>query len=66
METEARKKVRQLITINQHSKKDLITIVGTSFQKQVQFKEGMKLKLVKEPDNSYDKDAIAVYVVVIK
>lgn len=61
-ETEARKKVRQLITINQHSKKDLITIVGTSFQKQVQFKEGMKLKLVKEPDNSYDKDAIAVYV----
>lgn len=22
----------------------------------------MKLKLVKEPDNSYDKDAIAVYV----
>lgn len=22
----------------------------------------MKLKLVKEPDNSYDKDAIAVYI----
>ena len=52
----------ELIDISKEQKKDLITIVGTSFQKQVQFKEGMKLKLVKEPDNSYDKDAIAVYV----
>ena len=59
-EAEARNKVKLITMLNQHSK-ELITIVGTSFHKAVKFEEGMELKLVKEPDNSYDKDAIAVY-----
>ena len=60
-EAEARNEVMIVTMLNQHSK-ELITIAGTSFHKPVNFKEGMELKLVKEPDNSYDKDAIAVYV----
>ncbi len=61
-ETEARKRVKQLNILNQHSKKELITIAGTYFHKAVKLEKGTRLKLVKEPDNSYDKDAIAVYV----
>ena len=59
-EAEARNEVKIVTMLNQHSK-ELITIAGTSFHKAVKFEEGMKLKLVKEPDNSYDNDAIAVY-----
>lgn len=59
-ETEARKEVKLLTILNKHPK-ELITIAGTSFHKAVNFEEGLELKLVKEPDNSYDKDAIAIY-----
>ncbi len=59
-EAEARNDLKLITMFNQYSK-ELITIVGTSFHKAVEFEEGMELKLVKEPDNSHDKDAIAIY-----
>ena len=38
-----------------------ITITGTEFRYGSEFlKEGMKVQLVKEPDNEYDKEAIKV------
>jgi len=38
-----------------------ITIVGTQYRYGDAFlEEGMKVKLVKEPDNAYDKEAIKV------
>ena len=42
-------------------KRYYITITGTEFRHGSEFmKEGMKVKLVKEPDNEYDKEAIKV------
>ena len=41
--------------------RNLITITGTRFYGCPVFTEGMVLKLVREPDNAYDGDAIAVY-----
>ncbi len=41
--------------------KTYITLTGTQYYHGKEFlKPGMKLKLVKEPDNKYDKEAIAV------
>ena len=42
-------------------KKYYITITGTGYRHGSDFlKEGMKVKLIKEPDNEYDKEAIKV------
>ncbi len=42
-------------------KQNLITITGTHFYDNPKFEKGMKFKLVKEEDNKFDSDAIAVY-----
>ena len=43
-------------------KDELFTIAGRHFYKNnINLTPGLPLKLVKEPDNEHDKDAIAVY-----
>ena len=42
-------------------KSALITIAGTYYCGGNDFREGMDLNLVKEPENTHDRDAIAVY-----
>jgi len=44
-----------------YPKEKLITITATEFFNHPKFYKGMRLKLIKEPDNPYDKDAIGVY-----
>lgn len=39
----------------------LITIAGTQFHDGPEFESKMRLQLVKEPENKFDSDAIAVY-----
>ena len=59
-ETEYHKNVETLKT---YDKSELFTIAGRQFYKiNMQLTPGMSLKLVKEPDNEFDKDSIAVYV----
>ena len=43
------------------SKKNYVTLTGTKYYHGKEFlKPGMKLKLIKEPDNQYDSEAIRV------
>ena len=42
-------------------KENFITITGTYFYGNPKFEKGIKFKLVKEEDNEFDKDAIAIY-----
>ena len=42
-------------------KENFITITGTYFYDNPKFEKGMKLKLIKEENNEFDADAIAVY-----
>ena len=43
--------------------KTYITVAGTGFRHGSEFmKKGMQVKLIKEPDNEYDKEAIKVLV----
>ena len=42
-------------------KENLITITGSYFYNNPKFERGMEFKLVKEKDNEFDRDAIAVY-----
>ena len=42
-------------------KENFITITGTYFYDNPKFEKGMKLKLIKEDNNEFDADAIAVY-----
>ena len=57
------KKFQQnLETLKKYDKSELFTIAGRKFYKNgVALTPGMPLKLVKEPDNEHDRDAIAVY-----
>ena len=49
-------------TIKSYSKEELFTIAGINYHKNdMKLTPGMSLKLVKEPDTEFDKDAIAVY-----
>lgn len=58
-----RKFKRNIETLKKYDKSELFTITGINYYKNdVQFNPGLPLKLVKEPDNEFDKDAIAVYV----
>lgn len=51
-----------LEALKQYDKKELFAISGRNFYKNdVILTPGMSLKLVKEQDNEFDKDAIAVY-----
>ena len=52
---------KELQELQSYPKEKLITIAGTEFFNYHELRKGMKLKLVKEPDNIHDKDAIAVY-----
>lgn len=53
---------KNLETLKGHDKSELFTITGRNFYKNnIIPTPGMPLKLVKEPDNEFDKDAIAVY-----
>ena len=53
---------RNLETLKPFDKSELFTITGRRFYKNnINLTPGMSLKLVKEPDNEHDKDAIAVY-----
>ena len=42
-------------------KENFITITGTYFYDNPKFEKGMKFKLVKEEDNEFDNEAIAIY-----
>ena len=49
-------------TLKQYDKSELFTITGRQFYRnKINLTLGLPLKLVKEPDNEFDKDAIAVY-----
>ena len=50
---------RNLETLKRFSKDELFTIAGKEYYKNIAI--GMPLKLIKEPDNEFDRDAIAVY-----
>ena len=51
-----------LETLKPFDKSELFTITGRRFYKNnINLTPGLSLKLVKEPDNEHDKDAIAVY-----
>ena len=53
---------RNLETLNSYPKEELFTITGRNFYKnEIPLTPGIPLKLVKEPDNEFDNDAIAVY-----
>ena len=53
---------RNLETLKGYDKFELFTITGRKFYRNnITLTSGMPLKLVKEPDNEFDKDAIAVY-----
>ena len=53
---------RNLDTLKPFDKSELFTITGRQFYKNnINLTPGMPLKLIKEPDNEHDKDAIAVY-----
>ena len=51
-----------LESLKKYDKSELFTITGRNLYKNnVVLTPGMSLKLVREPDNKFDKDAIAVY-----
>ena len=53
---------RNLETLKTYPKEELFTIAGRHFyNNKILLTPNMHLKLVKEPDNEYDKNAIAVY-----
>lgn len=55
--------LKNIETLKTYDKSELFTIVGTRhYNIGKPLTPGMSLKLVKEPDNEFDKDAIAVYV----
>ncbi len=57
-----RKYQTNLETLKKYDKKELFTISGRHFYKNdVALAPGIPLKLVREPGNEFDKDAIAVY-----
>ena len=54
---------RNFETLKTYPKDELFTIAGTDYYRdtKIPFTQDMPLKLIKEPDNEFDKDAIAVY-----
>ena len=57
-----RKYQKNLESLKNYDKSELFTITGMNFCKNdVTLTPGMPLRLVREPDNEYDPDAIAVY-----
>lgn len=57
-----RKFQNNLETLKKYDKSELFTITGRKiYNNNINLTQGMPLKLVKETDNEFDKDAIAVY-----
>lgn len=52
---------RQMDFLKSIGRKNLITIAGTQFYGVSEFERGVMLRLLREPDNAYDSDAVAVY-----
>ena len=52
---------RNLENLKAYPKEELFTIAGKYFYNNIHLTPNMPLKLVKEQDNEYDKNAIAVY-----
>lgn len=53
---------RNLETLKKYPKEELFTITGRNFYKNnIALTPNMPLRLVREPDNEFDSDAIAVY-----
>lgn len=53
---------KNIETLKTYEKSELFTIAGRQFYKtSIKLTPGLSLKLVKEPDNQFDKNAIAVY-----
>ncbi len=53
---------KNLKTVKRYPKEELITVTGRNFYKtNIDLTPGMTLRLVREPDNEFDSDAIAVY-----
>ena len=42
-------------------RENMITIAGSHFYSNPKFEKGMEFKLIKEKDNEFDRDVIAVY-----
>lgn len=56
-----REYLKNLETLKSIEKSELFTIAGTYYHNNIDITPGMPLKLVKEPENEFDRDAIAVY-----
>lgn len=52
---------KNLETLKSYSKDELFTITGRMHYNNIKIDPGTKLRLIKEPDNEFDRDAIAVY-----
>ena len=55
------KYLNNLETLGKYKRNELFTITGRNHYRNVKITPGMPLRLVKEPDNEFDPDAIAVY-----
>ena len=49
------------LEILKYNKEELFTITGTEYQENVKLTSNMPLKLVKESENKFDSDAIAIF-----
>jgi len=49
------------LEILKYNKEELFTITGTEYQENVKLTSNMHLKLVKESENKFDSDAIAIF-----
>lgn len=56
-----REYLKNLETLKSIDKSEVFTIAGTYYHNNIDITPGMPLKLVKEPENEFDRDAIAVY-----
>ncbi len=56
-----REYLKNLETLKSIEKSELFTITGTYYNNNIDITPGMPLKLVREPENEFDRDAIAVY-----
>ena len=53
---------KNLETLKKYARSELFTIAGMHFYRNgINLEAGMALKLVREPENEFDRDAIAVY-----
>lgn len=56
-----RKYLKNIETLKSYDKDELFTIAGMRYYDIIPLTQGLPLRLVKEQDNEYDRDAIAIY-----